>query len=123
MSRIRSRRKRYPNYADTLCATAKVCKDLGRQRGIIRMSAWCSLQLAAPEQDRPELHDMLTLRDRVGCDETDPGAGALPVNPRPSESRADVIERATVLSERRDPAHLRALLRRLAFRAHERRIA
>ena len=50
-------------------------------------------------------------------------SAALQILSRLDEPRGDVIERAAALAERRDPTHLRALLRRLVLRAHEGRIA
>ena len=81
------------------------------------------LQLAALEQDRPELRDLLALRDRVGGDEADAGIAALHILSRLNEPRGDIIERAAAPAEGRHPAHLGALVRRLVLRAHEGRIA
>ena len=53
---------------------------------------------------------LFDLRDRVDRDEVDPGAAVLRILSRHDEPLGDVIERATALAERRDPAHLGALV-------------
>lgn len=95
-------------------------------------------QIVALEQERPQLRDLLALRDRIGGDEGDAWRGrpaSLPLEGRGNvvaaprvvarleEPSADIIERPARAAEPGDTAHLRALMIALELRAAERRIA
>ena len=81
------------------------------------------LQSAAAKQDRPELRHLLALRNGIGGHETDLRRTLLHVFSGPDEPCRHVVERAAALAQRRDPPHLRPLLRRLELCPPERRIA
>ena len=80
------------------------------------------LQIAAVVQDRPQLRDLLALRNRVRGDERDLRIAALRVLAGGDEPRRHVVERPAALQLRRS-LHLFALQGGLHLRSHERRIA
>ena len=80
-------------------------------------------QPRAVEQDRPELRHLFALGDRVGCDEADTSRAVLDILPRLDEPPGHIVQRASGLAERRDPADLGTLSGALELGSDERRIA
>ena len=80
------------------------------------------LQIAAVVQDRPQLRDLLALRNRVRGDERDLRIAALRILAGGDEPRRHVVERSAAFQLRRS-LHLFALQGGLHLRSHERRIA